>query len=218
MEWLFGWYNVIFYIPILIGFAMVLGSAFGFVDHDVAVDTDIHVDIHVDHDVGHGHSGDGHGGGGLFSWLLLGLGIGRAPITIVFMVGMLLFGGLGAISNIFLRPLIEVSSIFALISFGIALIGGFFLTGFFARMIARFIPSVESYNIKIEQLAGCTGTTVVTVDEKSGVVDINDHEDHPHRVMCRVRSGTIPKGTNVVAIEYFADENRFLVEKYELNC
>jgi hypothetical protein len=215
MEWLFGWYNVMFYIPIIIGFVMALGSAFGYVDHDVHVDTDAHIDVH---DAGHEHSGDGHSGGGLFSWLLLGLGVGRAPITIVFMVGMLLFGGLGAISNIFLRPLIEISSIFALVSFGIAIIGGFFLTGFFARMIARYMPSVESYNVKLEQLVGCTGVTVVLVDEKSGAVDVNDHENNMHRVMCRVKNGKISQGANVIVIEYLADEGRFLVEKYELNC
>jgi hypothetical protein len=89
-----AWYNVIFYVAIIMGMAFVLVSAMGLGadgDADLDVDGDGELDMEVET--------DGHGESDVFQKVLSLFGVGRCPLSIVIFSALLIFGGTGVILN-----------------------------------------------------------------------------------------------------------------------
>src|SRR6187397_2743296 len=109
IDWIFGWWNLVFVAPFFLALAYLgiyaaSGVTFGEIDHDTDVnaeldhdfdhdadvdmdaDTDVDADHDVEHDVDHdaddGESQSGSSLAGALTWL----GIGRVPVSIVLTV------------------------------------------------------------------------------------------------------------------------------------
>jgi membrane protein implicated in regulation of membrane protease activity len=200
-----AWQNVIFYIPLAVGLLLILGSAFGLHDHD--------------HDASHapGHHGESHGGGhdghdSLFVRGLAVLGLGRVPLTVLFMTTSLSFGGLGMILNTLFSSAGLVPSFYGPISVAGAFVGMVALSGATARLIHRYLPTSESYPVSRHDFAGCTGTLLVPADGSSGYAQIKDAEGNVHNIKCHTMGGALPKGTAILVVEYDEGSQTFVVD------
>src|SRR5690606_28027527 len=132
------WYNLIFYIPILLGVVLIGTSVMG-----IGADTDIGMDpgVDIDADVGTEHAVDTdnfeietEGHDGLFTKILGVFGIGRCPISIVMFTAFLLFGITGLIMNTFLPSWMAIISVGG--AFCVTLIG----TRFIALSVSALMP------------------------------------------------------------------------------
>ena len=144
MRELMRWENVIFLGPLLAGIMIVilsLLSSFGDHDVDVHASVDIHADtdVHLETD----HSIDAHGIMSLFFGFF---GIGHAPLGIVIMTALFLWGITGFISN----QILGVNAI--VISLILAFIACATITGRVARLIGKLVPNVESHTASGYQL------------------------------------------------------------------
>ncbi len=208
MEQILAWYNLLFYIPIAVGLIFIVGSAFG-IGHEAGHD--------VGHDVGHeagghdGHHDQGHEQGqSLVSRALVALGVGKVPLTIVFMLMALLFGGIGAICNTLLSTFLP-PWIYVWISLAAALFGMVFLTGKTARLVGRWMPSTETYAANRNDLVGCTGTLALEATTTWGLAQVRDPGGNLQQVTCRTYEGSLPKGSEVLVVDYHAESDTFLI-------
>jgi membrane protein implicated in regulation of membrane protease activity len=220
MNELFAWYNLVFYVPVLFGVILVLGSAFGLADHDADAGHDADGGHDAEHDADGKPTGavDAHASPdhepNVFTKALSVLGVGRVPITIVLMTASLIFGGLGIVANTLLASLIGVSGAFALISVAVAFVGMVFLTGWTARGVARIMPSTETYRVSKTDLVGKTGQLVLPADTSYGLAQVRDHEGNVHNLTCRTAEGTIPKGSDVLVYDYDEEKKVYVVAPY----
>lgn len=213
-----AWDTLVFVVPLIVGMVLVAGLAFGFAgesDGHAHVDAHAHVGHDLDHDLDghHGaelHAADGHAtGAGLLSGMLSVLGVGRVPLTIVLLSLSLLFGATGISSNALLRPLLGSLTGFA--SLAIALLVATLGTGMVARLVARIVPTRESYNVRKDDLVGSIGQAIVELGPDDGFLQVRDHEGNLHQVRARTRAGTVAKGSRVVLVEHRTDGDWYLV-------
>ena len=183
MEFFLEPQNLIFIISLAFGIILVLGAVLGFVGHDA--DHDVSHDVEGDHDVGHDHDTDnerGHnplavapaGDGNersFFSRLFSYIGIGRVPVTIVLMIMSMVFGCTGLIVNAALQSLVSVY-VYAPVSFAVASLVSFFLTGKIARGLNRVMPMTETHNVRKQDFVGTTGTLLLPADQKFGLARV----------------------------------------------
>lgn len=217
------WYNLIFYIPIVFGALMAVGSLFGLGgDHDA--DTDHDLDHDMDHDVESETDADGdhdrhtdwiadHAAHEqpFYAKALSLLGVGRVPLTVVLTMAPFIFGGIGVSLNAFLAPVLP-TLIYPWISFAGAFFGGLFLTGKASKLLAHILPKTESYNISRSGMVGSMGEALFDVNETSGFALVRDPSGDVHQIPCLVQQGVIPKGGGLIVIEYLEEKKVFLVE------
>lgn len=190
------WYNVLFYVALIIGVAFVLVGIMGvdFGGPDADFDMDAEVDGNVEHE-------------GAFTKALSVLGLGRCPLSIVMFSALLIFGGTGFVFNQFLAPT------FAVVSVVLAFVAMVFGTGFVAKTVSRFMPQTETYAIEPDHLIGLTGRVHVTVSETFGQVLVRDHQGSLHTLNARAYKGTVhPVGKRVFVVEhkdrvFYVDDN-----------
>ena len=249
-DWIFGWWNLVFLAPFLLGLIYLgvyaaSGVTFGDVDADADMDGDVgfdadsdvdadidadgevatHADLHADHDVavgphdgGHGH---GHGSGtqhqsssssSPFAATLSWLGIGVVPLSIVLMVLLLTFGGIGFATNVLARDYFAAAWQPIVISLPLALLGSMAITGGIARGIGRFVPLNESSAHRRHELLGAVGEAVFAIDEETGLVSVRDSSGNLLQVACRIGAGREPiaKGSRVKLVAYHAPRNVFV--------
>lgn len=218
MDHLLAWQNVIFYIPLAVGLLLIVGSAMGGhhggADHDVGHDLALHGDGGGAGalDAAHGHGdGDGHEGG-LLTRALSMLGVGRVPLTVVLMMASLLFGGIGIITNTILSSLGLPAWIHGLCALAVAFVGMVSLTSSAARLLNRFFPTTETYRVSRHDFAGCTGMLLLPADPQSGYAQVKDHEGNVHNIKCRTSKGALPKGGEILVIEYDERTATYLVD------
>lgn len=202
------WYNLVFFIPIVVGLALIAGSALG-LGHDS--EHDVSHDVH--HDTGHGdgHDQDGHHDQSNFSKALSILGVGRAPMTVVLMIMSLLFGGIGFISNLLLRPILVTPYVYFWVSFAVAVVGMVVGTGKTARLIARVLPSTETDSVTKYDLVGQSGELMLPADMTTGLASVKAHDGSVHQITCRTNEGSLPKGGEVVVVDYKEDGDVYVV-------
>jgi membrane protein implicated in regulation of membrane protease activity len=217
MDRIFAWQNVIFYIPIAVGIILVFGSAFG--GHDGDADGDHDADADNDGDIrGAGHIDDpsehhvDSAENGLLHKALSLLGVGRVPLTVVMMMSSLLFGGIGIVMNTILSAVIGVPWIYGPISIVVAFLGMATLTGKAAKLLNRFMPTTETYRVSKHDLAGQTGVLLLPSDTSDGLAQVKDHEGNIHNVQCRTLKGPMPKGGEILVIEYDEETNKYVVD------
>jgi membrane protein implicated in regulation of membrane protease activity len=198
-----AWQNLVFYIPLAAGLLLVLGSAVAGHDHDGGAD-------HgggADHDHDGPHGGD-HGAGRVFSLL----GVGRVPLTVVLMIVLLLFGGIGIILNTVLASLGLAPELYGPIALGASLVYTVLLAGQVARLVDRLLPTTETYRVTRQGFAGCTGTLLLPADASSGYAQVKDREGNVHNVKCRTTGAALPKGTAILIVEYDEAARSYVVD------
>lgn len=216
MAYLLAPQNLIFIISLVVGVVLVLGNAFGVMGHDADHDVDHDVDHDADHDQAGGeHDHDAHHEHQerLFLKALTLLGIGKVPFSIVWMTAALVFGGAGIVLNTVLAPVLRVPWIYGWISFAGALVVMVTVTGYFAGIVHRLMPTTETYAGKRSDLVGCCGTLVLATDEKRGLANVHDPRGNLHQITCRTMNGTtIPSGVAVTVVDYMKENNVYVVE------
>src|SRR3989338_4168903 len=187
MTWLLAWQHLIFLIPLGFGMLLVFGAASGLIGHgDVDVDHEFHV-AEADHDVvgEHDVAQDGHDGAhahdvhdrGFMSRALSLFGIGRVPLSIILTTASLLWGGVGLAAGFLAEPALGVGFISGVLAVAAAWLTMTVGTGSLARLVARVMPTSETYRVTKRDLIGRTGTMLFPIAPQStGYVQVNDHE------------------------------------------
>jgi len=232
---LLSWWNLIFELPFglgllylavytLSGWTFGEAGADGAMEHDVdaSMDADGHVsfehDVDADTDAdtdtgaeGHDTDQDHTGGGSALMAALNFIGVGRAPLSMVLMILMLSWGTIGFCTNRLMdnRPLDQ--SVPAAIV--IAGLGSIFITKFVSSLVARFLPTTESYARRRHELLGSLAEALYPIDAKFGMAVGRDDRGERFEVACRTEADQpiIPKGSPVQLVGYAAKERMFCV-------
>lgn len=194
-EWLSDWQNFIFVIPIILAFLLMIGTMMG-LDIDFGEpDLDIDTDLDTDFDTAHS---------------LLGvLGFGKCPLAIMGITWMILFGGIGIMSNMIL----EATPLYGFISLGISFVLSTIITSIVARTVGKLMPRTETYNISKYDLISQTGVASTRIDGAGGWADIRDHEGSLHQVRCQsIEKKPIKRGDKVY-VHDFMDNDTYKVSK-----
>jgi membrane protein implicated in regulation of membrane protease activity len=211
---LIGWHNLLFIIPLAAGALLALVSVVGLGDgggdgHDAAGDAGDAGD--ADGDAG---EGDAHHGG-VWDDLFSLLGVGKVPLSVLLSSAAILFGASGLIANLWLARSLPDPWLFAWISLAVAAVTATAGTALLARIVGRLLRGNEGYKVTKAGLLGRVGTLVLGTDASSGLLQVRDDEGNLHQVRCRVESGSLPKGTEVLVVDMESD--LFVVEKSPLS-
>jgi membrane protein implicated in regulation of membrane protease activity len=101
----------------------------------------------------------------------------------------------------------------ALVSIPLAFIGSLLITRVATSLVARFLPTNETYARRRHELLGSIGEAMYPIDTKFGMIHGKDDRGETFQVPCRLESDqpTIPKGTRVQLVGYNAKEQMFFV-------
>jgi len=233
-QWLFGWWNLVFLVPfalalLYLGVYTLSGWTFGDADADMDsdvdadADADVHADADVDadadHDLPHAEHDAEADASELGSALWAGLsflGVGRVPLSIVIMILLLTWGGIGLATNQLAREHVRQSWHVAMYSLPLAAIASLLITSGTSRAINRFMPLNLSTARRRHELLGSGGEVILPVDSKFGLVSVRDESGDLYQVPCRLERGddqhrVIPKGARVKLVAYSAKESLFFV-------
>lgn len=193
-----AWYNLVFYISLAIGVLLVAGVMVGGADlhHGIDLDGDGAPDVH---DTDSQNS------------VLSLLGFGRVPVLIILMTMALTFGGTGVVCNMFLAPLLRLTSLFVVLSITGAFIVMVISTRVISHLVARWMPTSVTKSFTKYDLVGSSGTLLLDADDTSGIGQVVKDGD-VYQVECRAKP-SIPKGTKVLLIDFHESTNSFTVER-----
>jgi Protein of unknown function (DUF1449) len=176
-------------------------------EHDVDADADTDADAHAD---GHDAQGSGSHGSTLLT-LLSWLGIGRVPLSMVLMILVMTWGVIGFCAN-------QATFGWSLdrsvpVSIAIAGIGSLLITRVVTMLVARYLPTNETYARRRHELLGSTGEAMYPIDSTFGMVYGRDDRGESFQVACRIEANqpVIAKGTAVQLVGYNAKEQLFFV-------
>jgi membrane protein implicated in regulation of membrane protease activity len=213
-----SWHNLVFLIPIALAVVLMFGSALGLADFGSDVDVDADADLDADADVNADADADAdadtdgdHDADGGHSVLAL-LGVGRVPLSLLLMTALSLFGGIGLCTSTILTPVVG-GSVAGGIALATAATGALVLTGIVARVVARVLPSTETYAGDEIDLVGCTGIALLDIHESFGVAHVADDGGALMKIRCRTYEGCIEKGEPVLVTELDPVTHVFTVEK-----
>jgi hypothetical protein len=214
---LFEWQNLIFCIALLVGIALVIGAAFGLdVESfggaagadgaEAASEGALHG--HLDGDLDGDADGTTDGTADTATLLAL-LGIGKAPLSVFMITLLFAFGGVGLCLSVLLAswlkgPMVCVlAGVFALL-----------VARTVARLIGRYVPSVESYATEKTDVLGATGVAETAIDARFGVTLVTDGSGSLLQLKCRAHAGPIRKGREVLIVDYDEESDFYIVEEY----
>jgi len=211
------WYNLVFLLPAGVAvFVMLISAIGGAAGDDADADAgDLGDPGDVDADaLDAAADGDDSLFGDAGRHLLIFLGIGRAPTSIVVGSLMLGWGLFGLAANEFLQPVLREPGRFIGPSLAVAAVGSLLTGKLFAEIAARLMPNEETYAIKREGLLGRTGTVIFAVSDAAGRVHIRDAHRTLHQAAARVAPGQPPisKGTQVIVASMDLDRHYLIVE------
>lgn len=200
---LLAWYNLLFCLPLGVGLLMAFGMVFGIADapHGVDIDGDGIPDVGIDAD---GHVDHGHETGSKASFL----GFGRVPFLLIIMTMLLLFGGVGMMLNIPFAGVLRTTPFPTILGVvAVAAVTTLLLTGTFAKLLVRLLPTMETTSLTRDDLIGCTGTLILSTDSKGGLAQIANGGDV---YQISVRSEVpIAKGASVLITSYDAEKDLY---------
>ena len=200
---------LIFFLPVAAALVYIILMAAGLVaEGHGGPDADHDLGGEAGHDAGHDSgdgAGHGHGAAGA-AWILDLLGVGRVPLSILFMSWCILWGA----SGFLIQGLFKVTALdrVCLYSAVVALVG--------TRLIAEAVANVllrGSYTVPREDLLGLSAEVLYDVTPESGTVRVLDQYRNLLDLPARTRgSEPIKAGTEVVLAEYDPGADLFYVE------
>jgi membrane protein implicated in regulation of membrane protease activity len=140
---------------------------------------------------------------------------GAVPVGVLGMVGALLFGGLGMVLNATLAPPLREPVLYGPLSLLLSAVASVLLTRRCARLLARLMPSAETYRVSREDLVGRSGRLVLPASPEGGLAQVRDHEGNVHQVRVRTLAGRLEKGSEVVVVEHHAPDHTYVVAALE---
>jgi membrane protein implicated in regulation of membrane protease activity len=245
LQLLLSWWNLIYLVPLALALIylviyMATGMSFGDGDADVHmdveadadadadVDADADADTDADADADHDLAGEHEAGhepqhetstSGGFSLLTL-LGVGRAPISVLLMVFLLIWSVTGIIANRIIYGLSESVPPTVIISVPLAMLLSLFGTAGLARLIGRSMPNSETYVRRKSSLVGLLGEAVYDMTTGFGTVQVRDESGDLHELPCETQGEAnskkmIHKGQRVVLYDYNEEKGVFYVTPFE---
>ncbi len=197
------------------------------VDHGVDVhphveasgDPDAHADIHGDahadaHTDAPEHAADGAGEAiGAAQAVSQFVGVGRVPMSAIFMTLFYTVGITGWISNAMLRSQYRSDRALFFTSLALALIAGILVMRIASGLLGRYLPAVLTSALNRRQMVGLLGEAALPISERFGRASVKDKYGTLHQVNCKVPAGVepIPKGTRVVLTKYLPGEDMYFV-------
>jgi membrane protein implicated in regulation of membrane protease activity len=180
--------------------------------HDTDADHDADADGDNDHD--HDHDADQDESPGLGQQLLVGLGVGRVPLSIIWQTYAVAFGFAGFAANtVYLSQAGALPAHNLLWTVPGAAVFGYLATRVLARAVGRLVSNPAQEATTRKQLVGHSGVVISTrIDAEFGEVRVKDKTGHTLRVICRTRDGDpIPEGREVVIVDWDREGDRLYV-------
>lgn len=198
------WQWLLFELPVLFGFTLMFGSVLSGGDGD---SDDGGGDDGGDGDLEDASNAEVNPGitGRIFGFL----GFGKAPLILVLATMGLTFGGFGGLLTK------NLGTAWALPNAGIAFVVMFFSTGFVARTVTRLMPKTESYDVSSKSFGGKVGVLTLPTNHTYGEARVQDEHGHTHLCKCLTSEGELPRGAQVLLIEYDDTINGYYVEQYQ---
>jgi hypothetical protein len=234
---LFQWWNLIFTLPFGIGLLPLLLQAVGAVHFSHGVAHLPHVGgSHVPHHVAvHSHAPSStpaaHAPAGAPATagthahadaqqtparVLTILGIGKAPIMLIFTIFCLIWGATGVAGNQVFSMILRFPSLSVWPSMLCAFLVAYSTTGVLSRWISRLMPDTETYGTDEQLLVGRTAQAAYELNAKTGSAFLLDDQQNRIQVRCRTHDGsTIPRGAEVLLLEYDAKSRIFTVVRFQ---
>lgn len=241
---LFQWWNLIFTLPFGIGLLPMLLQAVGALHfghggpahlphaggHDLPHVGHAHVHVHAQ---GHAPStapaahGPAHAPATSHTHahaeaqqmqrgVLTLLGIGKVPIMLVFSIFCLIWGLTGVAGNQIFSKILRVPGLYVWPSALCAFLAAYFTTGGISQWISRMTPEIETYGTDEVLLVGRTAQAAYELSAKPGSAFLLDDQQNRVQVRCRTHDGsTIPRGAEVLLLEYDAKSRIFTVVQFE---
>ncbi|MBI3911965.1 MAG: DUF1449 family protein [Armatimonadetes bacterium] len=230
---LFQWWNAIYAVPLLVAILYMAavhlagalesaGDALGGHSGDAAHGgTDAADTGHTGGDAPGHHEAD-HGEhyvdmadpwhDGVLTWhdLAAVLGIGRAPITFIIQIFLLIWGGTGLMLNVLLSGGLDRPPVVAL-TLPLAFVIATLVTRTVAVTIGRFVR-FETSATRRGDLIGRTGKVVYPVTAEEGTVHVRDEYGTLHRVRARTKHEPLDSGREVVMVDYDLEQNIYWVD------
>lgn len=217
---LFAWANVPYSVALgaALTFALlqvtgILGLLAGGGDHDHDHDVDADGDHDVDHDADHDVDHDADHGVG--HHLLVDLGVGRVPMSIIWQTFAVSFAFAGISVNTLYASRAGSLPLYSLAwTVPISLVFGYGVTRLLARSLGKLFGSPEEEATSRKQLVGQSGVVISSkVSAEFGEVRLRDKSGHVLRIICRTREGERPirEGREVVIVDYDSDRDWLFV-------
>lgn len=182
-------------------------------DHDVDADHDLDHDADADHD--HDHDADQDNDQSAGQGFLVGLGVGKVPLSIIWQTYAVAFGLAGIIGNTIYLSYARALPPYTLTwTVPIALVFGYFVTRRLGRVLARVASDPRHEATTRRELVGHTGVVISSkISSEFGEVRLMDKTGHVLRIICRTRESepTIAEGREVVIVEYEKDGDHLFV-------
>jgi hypothetical protein len=190
-------------------------------DADVDADVDADADADADADTSTDASVDGDAAPGGVLGALAFLGVGKAPLAIVFAILTGSIGLSGWLLNILLGAALGPPGGIVLAAvFAFSLLLGGLLTARISRAIGRVLPPVLSTATSQQALVGCMGTIVSpSIDSTYGLVRLRDKGGTMINVFAVPESDesdtsvSLRQGENVMLTSYDIENNRYVVRR-----
>jgi membrane protein implicated in regulation of membrane protease activity len=215
IAWLTAWYNLIYLFALAVAaFFSLLQVFFGLlpdaIDVEVDVDGDGDLDLDVDLDIA-----DDVGDHATFIGNAMAfLGFGKAPLTILALTFLMIFGIVGLVSSAVVKMVVIVPVMPHLVNFFLVfgnLIAAAVITGRLARFLNALLPGHSTVTRKGAKEVGAEGEAASTITEKGGQVLIG-----PSRWVDAVTGPgrpEIPKGSPVMLVDYDKENLRYTAER-----
>jgi membrane protein implicated in regulation of membrane protease activity len=208
MNFLFLWYNVIFTIPLLVFFVLVILQVIGF-----GLDNFFDLDIELPGD------GTALSEMAFFSNVLFFFNADKVPVGILVLTFMGVFGMIGLVFNGLAHPWLKgFTPGFLIISVPVAFVGGILATKAGSSLLAKYLPELETYGDRKAELEGKVGTVIsAKIDEKGGRAHVRDHYGNLISVFCEMMNGEHPtkKGGKILLVQYDKERDTYLCSPAE---
>jgi hypothetical protein len=147
------------------------------------------------------------------------LGIGKAPIMLVFSSFCFTWGFTGLAANQLLARTLPLPGVSIFFSMGIAFASSVLLTGAVSQGISKLMPSVETYTTTKDEFVGKTGHALYTIDGRCGAAVVLDNESNRVQIKCHTEESApaIPKGQSVSVWRYDEQRDMFVVAPLALS-
>jgi Protein of unknown function (DUF1449) len=147
------------------------------------------------------------------------LGIGKAPIMLVFSSFSFTWGFTGLVANQLLARALPLPEVFIYFSMTIAFASSVLLTSVVSQGVSRVMPAVETYTTTKDEFVGKTGHALYAVDGKSGAAVVLDNESNRVQIKCHTEEGAsaLSKGQPLCISRYDEQRDMFVVEALALS-
>ena len=134
-------------------------------------------------------------------------------VLLPLMVLLLVWGSVGFVLNVMLRPHVAQEWMTTSVSVPGALFAALLVTRLVVQAMARWLPMYETTARRRHELLGCAGEALFVINDRFGMASVRDDRGELFHVPCRVASDepAIAKGHQVKLVGYNGKQGIFRV-------